>query len=443
MLKELSMPTEKSVPIPPLQEQRYDALVQGSGDIVSRYKPDGTLMYVSERYCLFFERSEQELLGRTIFDFLDRDMHDGTKKRLSMISRQTPVIEGQNVIIQKHGGPRSVEWTTSGIFDDKGNLIEFQSVGRDVTEFNDTREQLSMSELRHRQAVDIAGLGYWVWDEYDDRLAYCSEHAASIYGTSVDQALQRSSTLQGNLQVVHQDDRERYNQVIFDAANNLTSYDITFKIVRPDGQLRFLRELAEPRLDLNGKLYQTLGTIQDVTERELAAQKIARMARYDTLTDLPNRSLFFDRLETGIRSAARDRKPLAVLFVDLDGFKPINDTYGHQIGDDLLVEIAKRMNTCVRASDTVGRYGGDEFVALLGGDMDAERSSIVAGKILEEVSRPININGTTLNVGASIGIAIFPTDGKSSEELMAAADAAMYDVKRNGKGGFRQVSHNT
>jgi diguanylate cyclase (GGDEF)-like protein/PAS domain S-box-containing protein len=435
-----AMPIDDNTGNPSLYDQRYYALVQGLGDIVSRYKPDGTLLYVSGNYCLIFERSKDELLGRTIFEFLDPTMHEGSKLRLSKISVQSPSIEGQNIIYQKRGGGRRVNWVTSGIFDDDGSVIEYQSIGRDVTDIIETREQLALSELRHRQAVDIAGLGYWIWDETKDCLSYLSEATAAIYGVSVELALNRSTTVQNNVQVVHPDDQERYYDILNEAAENLSPYDVTFRIVRPDGELRYLRELAEPHLDADGKLFQTIGTTQDVTERELDAQKIAHMANHDALTGLPNRSLFTDRLETSIKNAKRDQKPLAILFIDLDGFKPVNDTHGHQAGDDILVEVSRRLTTCVRASDTVGRFGGDEFVALLGGDIDAERSGKIADKIIDHVSRPIDSSGLSLIVGASIGIAVYPNDGSTPEGLMAAADAAMYEAKRSGKGRYRQTS---
>lgn len=180
-----------------------------------------------------------------------------------------------------------------------------------------------------------------------------------------------------------------------------------------------------------------VGTIRDITERKLAEEKIRLMAHYDQLTGLPNRSLFFDRLEQSLVQAKRHKQKVATLFLDLDGFKPINDTYGHDAGDQLLQEVARRLLGCVREADTVARIGGDEFIILLAEVAEAKNAAQVAEKILASLAGPVALNNAECKIGGSIGIALFPDDAEDGETLLKNADNGMYLAKSEGKNTFR------
>ncbi len=175
---------------------------------------------------------------------------------------------------------------------------------------------------------------------------------------------------------------------------------------------------------------------REITVRKQVEERIRYMASHDELTGLPNRALFADRLQNAQKLAARNTQKLAVLFIDLDGFKAVNDTFGHKAGDRLLQEIAQRLQSAVRESDTVARVGGDEFIVLINavhGDADA---TMVASKIIESVGLPVDLGETQAKVGCSIGISIFPDHSKETEKLIAYADAAMYDIKKSGKNAY-------
>ncbi|MBT4888240.1 MAG: GGDEF domain-containing protein, partial [Rhodospirillales bacterium] len=192
----------------------------------------------------------------------------------------------------------------------------------------------------------------------------------------------------------------------------------------------------EPILDDKGTLIQTIGTVQDVTDQKMSEQKIFHMAHHDALTDLPNRALFYDRLKTGLKTARREKRQLAVLFLDLDGFKAINDNDGHQVGDMLLIGVAQRLVGCVRDTDTVGRMGGDEFAIILGGDVTHDHVIMVTKKILTSISEPFDLMGENRSIGTSIGVSLYPQHGDDSEVLLNKADEAMYHVKNTGKNGY-------
>jgi diguanylate cyclase (GGDEF)-like protein/PAS domain S-box-containing protein len=174
-------------------------------------------------------------------------------------------------------------------------------------------------------------------------------------------------------------------------------------------------------------------------ERKKSATRLQYLAQHDQLTSLPNRGLFHDRLRTALARARRDRQQLAVLYLDLDRFKPVNDHHGHDVGDLLLREVAARIRHCVRESDTVGRIGGDEFVVLLNDTGHADHAVAVAAKIGAALRQPFELAGGRLQVSASIGIALYPDHGEDARQLLRRADDAMYDAKRQG-GGRAQMS---
>jgi diguanylate cyclase (GGDEF)-like protein/PAS domain S-box-containing protein len=178
-----------------------------------------------------------------------------------------------------------------------------------------------------------------------------------------------------------------------------------------------------------------IATIDDITDRRRAESQLAHRATHDPLTDLPNRTLLEDRLEQACARLRRDQVPLSVLFVDLDGFKGINDTLGHHAGDEVLREVARRLRRVLRPADTVARLGGDEFVAVCEG-LDAPDAEAVAGRIREAMSVPMLVGGTSLDVGASVGVATSSDEQQEAAELLARADQAMYRRKR-GKGAQR------
>ncbi len=205
--------------------------------------------------------------------------------------------------------------------------------------------------------------------------------------------------------------------------------------VRKNGEL-FPMELSLSKMLLGGQNY-FVGIARDITERRLAEQKIAHLAHYDFLTDLPNRALFLNSLELSLSLAQRNNYKVAVFFLDLDGFKKINDTLGHDAGDLLLQQVSRRLKKTIRASDIVARVGGDEFTFVLSNPEPADGISLVAGKIIATLSEPFDLNGQLCHVGGSIGISLFPDDAQSLEQLITQADEAMYLAKHSGKNTYK------
>ena len=200
---------------------------------------------------------------------------------------------------------------------------------------------------------------------------------------------------------------------------------------------RAVTALRQSIENLEHRVEERTRALQDeVSERRRAEEMLRHVATHDGLTDLPNRSLMMDRLDNAIARAKRNKSKCAVIFLDLDGFKPINDTLGHDKGDLVLREAATRLSECIRDSDTAARFGGDEFVLVLSDLNTAEDSAMVAKKVLSVLTEPIELSDHTVQVGASIGIALYPDHGHNAEAVLKHADIAMYDVKDSGKNNY-------
>ena len=232
---------------------------------------------------------------------------------------------------------------------------------------------------------------------------------------------------------VHPDDRKKVRAAI-DATltGRASSYEYDARLRHADGSYRWMsvRGRVVNRND-SGLATRMLGVRMDITEQKEAAERIRRLAHFDALTDLPNRTLLNDRLTGAIAAVARNHEPLAVLVLNIDKFKNVNDIFGRSIGDELLVEVARRMQSVAGEEDTVARTGGDEFVMILP-RADANRSSHAAQQLLESLSAQYRAEKLELVVTFSIGIAMYPSDGRDFDTLLKCADIAMHHAKHDG-----------
>jgi len=228
--------------------------------------------------------------------------------------------------------------------------------------------------------------------------------------------------------------REQLWQAWQNAVHTRQPVRLEYRITAADKSEKWVLEQGVPVFDKNGNIQALEGIIVDITELKQIEEQIQHLARYDNLTNLPNRALFADRIERALLSARRYGLQLAVFFIDLDKFKPINDELGHDTGDWLLQAVARRMSDCVRESDTVARLGGDEFAVILPGINRPQNAIDVAEKIRTALNAPfIMPEGATLNISCSIGVALYPEDGETERDLLRAADEAMYRAKKEGR----------
>jgi len=237
--------------------------------------------------------------------------------------------------------------------------------------------------------------------------------------------------------VILEADRPRVRAPSSAHAGPPARYALEYRIVRADGVIRHVWERGTPVLDVSGQVIAYEGFIEDITERVGDRARIEHQANFDSLTGLANRHLLNDRLTQAILHAERTRDKVAVAFVDLDQFKIINDTFGHELGDELLRAMAERLTGCVRQADTVARQGGDEFVLLLTAYRDSEELLAVIQRIHSAIALPWQAGRREFHVTCSVGIAVYPNDGRTSDVLLRNADVAMYKAKSAGRNNFQ------
>jgi len=306
--------------------------------------------------------------------------------------------------------------------------------------------QLEMSESRLSKAQQMARLGHWELNIRDNKL-YWSDEIYKIFEQNRDTFI---PDLTSFLNLVHSSDRLYVEEGFDKAIKNGTGITIEYRIITGTGKQRFVGQQIEIVENQKNQLVALTGTIQDITERKDHENQVRHLAYYDGITGLPNRTCFLELLSSSLELAKRNERRFAVLFLDLDGFKGVNDTYGHHIGDLLLKEISRRLTEGLRRSDIASRYlhhqnyiadiarlGGDEFTILLNELTQPEDAAIAARNILRWISEPILLENHKIYSGASIGIALFPQDGFDCETLLKNADVAMYHAKRMGKGNFQ------
>ena len=247
----------------------------------------------------------------------------------------------------------------------------------------------------------------------------------------------RAAALMPIMGRVHPEDQDRVKAEFYGHVTRRTPINVNFRLRRADDAYIWVHGLGQAMWNDAGRATRFVGSITDITEKRRQEEEIRRLALEDPLTGLPNRRLLEDRLERALSTAARNRERVAVLLLDLDGFKDVNDEFGHAAGDAVLKAVAQRLKVSVRESDTVARTGGDEFVLLVRGVQQRADVAHLAEKLLATIREPISDGGITLQVGASIGIAIYPADTLHPAQLVRLADKAMYDVKQSGRNGYR------
>lgn len=245
------------------------------------------------------------------------------------------------------------------------------------------------------------------------------------------------------LTCILEEDQEFHLRTIDHAMSELVPWMNDFRIRTPSGAIKWVRGRSLPERQEDGAVLWN-GILVDITEYKQMEEKIWNLAYFDPLTNLPNRRMLLDRLAQALVRAKRHQNSLAIMFLDLDNFKTINDSLGHDVGDELLKEVSVRLKTCVRTDDTVSRHGGDEFIILLPEISRPEDAALVADKIIKAINASFQIADNMLNISTSIGIAVYPANGADDiQELLKKADRAMYAAKDAGRNTYRFFEMNT
>jgi diguanylate cyclase (GGDEF)-like protein/PAS domain S-box-containing protein len=301
----------------------------------------------------------------------------------------------------------------------------------DVSGLKEAEAALRKSEARFRNLTELSSDWYWEQDA-EFRFTEISSNVRNI-GLGADENLGKTRWGMKGVRMT-EEERQAHKDTLM-ARQPFENF--VYQVADAGGTLHTASISGRPIFDEEGRFTGYRGTGTDITEEKKVEDQIRHMAHHDALTGLPNRVLLQDRIGQAIAQARRSRKVAALLFIDLDRFKNVNDSLGHQVGDSLLRAVAGRLVACVRGTDTVARMGGDEFVVVLTELKRAEDAGQMAQKILAVLPQPIDIDGHELRVTPSVGICLYPHDGEDVETLMRNADAAMYHAKETGRNNFQ------
>ena len=305
---------------------------------------------------------------------------------------------------------------------------------------------LEQNQRRLSNAQRIGEMGDWEWDVRLDRIIP-SEQARRIFGHN---GVQRALRPAEFLATVHPEDVERVRHAFERAIVNGDAVAIEHRIGQSADTLRHVHQQVEIiERDGTGRAVHLAGAVHDITRRKDAEEQVRRLAYFDPLTGLPNRLMFTEQLQKALAHAQRQKRQLAIMFVDLDNFKRVNDTLGHNVGDELLKVVSAKLAGSIRAQDWIGRgasvqgansiarLGGDEFIVMLSDVPEAAEAASVARRLVATLSEPVMVQSTELYVSGSVGVAMYPADGTDIDTLLMNADTAMYRAKEAGRGGFQ------
>ena len=334
--------------------------------------------------------------------------------------------KGENVTISVSGKP---------VFDAQGRFTGYRGVGRNISQKKRTKRSLREIIERFRNLTELSSDWYWEMDA-DLRFTYVSEGIRKVRGIAPESLIgkQRWETDR----VGGDEDMARHRATL---EAHLPFRDFVLARSNADGRVTHVSHTGRPIFGEQGTFRGYRGVARDITARVRAEEDLARMAHYDALTGLPNRVLLQGRLKRAMARADRGQTLLAVMFLDLDQFKEINDSLGHAVGDAVLKETALRLESCLRSTDTVARLGGDEFTILLEDVRSADEISRVADKLLSSIAERAEVSGHELHLSTSIGVTIYPLDDHDADTLLRNADLAMYHAKQEGRNNMQFFSH--
>ncbi|MDZ7788882.1 MAG: diguanylate cyclase [Xanthomonadales bacterium] len=426
-------------------------------DAVCVVDVDGRFLWVSAASERVFGFRPEEMIGRTAFEMMHPDDRAATRALVETINSGVAMSGHENRYLHKDGSIAHIMWSARWLEDEQVRI----GVARNITDRKRAEAKQSalyaISEAAH-ESDDLMALFERVHAIINDLLparnffvvlydANKDELSFPYYVDQVGQTPPSQPLSSGSLsaEVVRSGQPllltpDNADELLVQKGLGASEYSLDWLGVPMIADNQTVGALVVQSYDGNARyseqdkeLLQFVSSqVAAAIERKRADARLRHIAEHDQLTQLPNRALFMDRLLTSLARARRNSLQLAVLYLDLDQFKQINDTHGHTTGDQLLREVAGRLLTCVRESDTVGRLGGDEFAVVLDDIGCAEDATVVAEKILAALSEPCALPGRTLQITPSVGIAIYPEDGQDEEQLVRHADDAMYAAKRGG-----------
>jgi len=420
------------------EQQRLAAVVENTDDAVLTKDLDLTITSWNGGAERLYGYSAEEAIGRSV-TMLIPEQHRGEETEiLARVTRGERMTRWETERVRKDGSVVEVSLTASPVRNPDGNAIGVSVIAHDISERKQAERAVRVERDRAERYLEMAG-SILVAIDTDARVTMMNRAGLELLGRTHEEVL-GADWFELVFPEERRDDlRSRFRVLIEkgSVSGGQASYYET-PVVTSAGEERVVAWMTSVMRSPSGVLSGVLASGSDITERLKTEAEVAHLAYHDQLTGLPNRTLLDEHLEIGLARAARENGELALLYLDLDNFKMVNDSLGHAAGDQLLEMVAERMAGITRGTDVVARQGGDEFLILLT-DLGAHSSDVaemVATKVLEALAAPFTIGDAEFEIGASVGIALYPEDGATPSELLRAADSAMYQAKGGGRGRY-------
>lgn len=401
-------------------------LLECSSDWLWESDANGVFRYTNGRVTTILGYTPDEILGRSRTDFLSDEARQDQSCETTLLSG-IPVTGLKRQFVRKDGSLVTLETNAWPRLSGEGAIRGFCGSDREITAEVSLENQLHHTLHLLNSVIDnIENLIFY--KDLNYRYMGCNRAFEVFYGHSRKELVGRDDfEFMPPEAAAHF--RELDRLVIEERQSVVNPQWVEY----PDGRKVFLHTTAAPFYGPSGEIIGLMGNAVDITNEKLLSEKLEHQAKFDDLTGIPNRSLFMDRLEQAIKRSRRHQSRFALLFMDLDAFKAINDCFGHAYGDEVLVQVSRRLMAGVRGSDTVARLGGDEFAAVLMDIATPQDALRLAEKLIALIDDPIVFQGQTLRVTLSVGISLFPDDADESNGLLKLADDAMYAAKNLGK----------
>lgn len=394
---------------------RLEGILAHSADAVFFCNPDGRLQYVNRRLCLLLDRPQDALLQCNLTELVR--LETGTLGEVLQRIVQEGNVSQEMALLHRDGRPIAVEMNATRLPDGK-----LYGACRDITARLEAEESLRVAGM----VYDNSSEAIMVTDA-DNTILAVNPAYTQMSGYLPEEVIGRNPRFQSSGR-----QGTRFYHDMWSHLNERGSWSGELWNKRKNGVLYAVQLSISTIYDERGAVYRRIALLTNITEKKRAEEIIWKQANFDTLTGLPNRRMLLDRLEQEISRSDRMKESMALLFVDLDRFKEVNDSLGHHVGDELLMEAARRLQHSVRASDTVARLGGDEFTVLLCQIRSRDVDKLAQG-LIDRLSQPYFLGEEQVYASASVGIALYPDDASSREELMQFADQAMYLAKEQGR----------
>jgi diguanylate cyclase (GGDEF)-like protein/PAS domain S-box-containing protein len=403
------------------------AFAQSSGGLISYVDSRGRLLFATHTLAAWFGLTPELIIGRSL-----RELHPPESyaefEPLLQRALAGEAVQYEREFLHADGSPRWVSVNLTPHRDAHGKVIGIFSSALEVNELKRTHDALGRALEEIASHMENTPLAVIEWSA-EVRVKRWSPQAQEIFGWTVDEVLGKR---QSEFNLVHPDSLETVRSLTAELRDGRARRNrMLARNLTRDGRVIWCEWYNSAFFDDQGRIASILSMAQDVTARMDAEEQLQQAAVHDALTGLPNRHSLATRLEHAILRVNRSGDRLALLFIDLDRFKKVNDTYGHAAGDDVLRQAAGRIRACVRDVDTVARLGGDEFVVLLEADVRADTPGIIGERIRDAFAASFVWKGADIRCGASVGVSLYPDHARDPQSLLESADEAMYRVKNS------------